>query len=254
MIKQSKSNGAFRKSQAHSAFTLIELLVVIGIIALIAAMLLPALSAARARARAIDCLNRIKQLNIWWDMYAVNNQEFSWLAWDETTGTRLYWGKSTQHPFSLSGFVQNTDIKTADGKDTTTLAYNSGGPLDCPSLETVYPGQEKIARAWNYGMNYHISTLDSTSGNGYADLLLPRTRCIDPAQLAVFADCGSGYARFSANDRGTNRSTNWDGNGAEEFLTMKFVHNKTANVGFADGHAEGIQKANFSNKNLYLIY
>ena len=242
------------ETRKNCRFTLIELLVVIGIITLLAAILLPALSAARGRAKSTDCLGKIRQLNIWWDMYAMGNQDFSWIAWDESSGSRLYWGKSTQHPFSLAGFVANIDLQTPEGKDTTSLAYQSGGPLDCPALENLFPGQEEVDRAWNYGMNYHVSTLDSTAGNGYADILLPRSKAVDTSQLAVFADCGSGYARFSATDRGTNRSTNWDGNGAEEFLTMKFIHSKTANVGFADGHAEGVLKENFSNRNLYMVY
>lgn len=144
-----------------SAFTLIELLVVIAIIAIIAALLLPALSKAKAQAQSINCLSNLKQLQNAWQMYVGDNRDFM---------PQNEYALLGSYPESLpNSWVEGctlVDLDTTCIEKGVLFPYlKSAAVYHCPSDNSKVIGSS-LLRTRSYAMNIHLNSRAGLNGVG----------------------------------------------------------------------------------------
>ncbi len=269
LLREDLSSGhSVKTASKNSGFTLIELLVVIAIIAILAAMLLPALSKAKIRAQGISCINNMKQLQLGSILYAGDNNDSIPGNWPLTQGGYLPTGQTATDQLGNPSWVAGSFVTGLNGGADSTNAYYLGVLGDSiPGVGTLVGSIGGYAKA---GGSYKCpaeQVLDKIWG-------VPRVRSasvnmmvgLSPAQLASYKAHGNTYGvdtrfknyfKFSGFNAGLGSSDCFaflDENplslndGYFEYSPNPFAlaindrpavnHGSSSSFSFCDGHAE----------------
>jgi prepilin-type N-terminal cleavage/methylation domain-containing protein len=171
-------------------FTLVELLVVIAIIAVLAGLLLPALTKSKMKAQGTACLNNTRQLQLAWQMYADDNRDLMPSNIDADQG-----GVLLNLPGSWVLGDAQLDTAISNIESGTLFPYvKSCGAYRCPADQSLTTGPEKTLRLRSYSLQNALDRVYSAGGPWLEDPPYITYRKLSgipapsPSALQVFID------------------------------------------------------------------
>ena len=227
-------------------FTLIELLVVIAIIALLLAILMPALAKVKALARGLVCRTNVRQMTMGLKLYAQDNDE-KVMSFDHAYGR--YWFHE------IAPYLGDQNFKDTAGETVSKVMEISY----CPSAKTLKSGWGSATEPWRYTMggsdttgSYGMNLWLIPNGPGYGqiptsevdpvaekNLFFQKIIDANPSITPTFGDCMwvGGWPRGD-DPVPTNVMTGSTTKSMGRFAIDR--HGKAINMGFVDGHVDKV--------------
>jgi prepilin-type N-terminal cleavage/methylation domain-containing protein/prepilin-type processing-associated H-X9-DG protein len=204
-----------------SGFTLIELLVVIAIIAILAALLLPALSRAKVTAYNVVCINHLKQLDAGWTMFITDNDDR--MPENRTVGAGPTTATSPSNSW-VTGNAQAT-AEVTNVMNGTIFPYTPNTQVyHCPMDRAMVAGNT-TTRVRSYAMDCYLNGIRNDVWSKFTSLVPNQSRVfvfIDENESSI----DDGYFLLYRDPDST-----WPNLPSDRHLLA-------ANLSFADGHVE----------------